>query len=600
MAQRHYLMLADGSTIEVTDRVESFEGWEFTEKAEEGAFGSGVIWLSDPDMDLDVDGLRAYFVLEDASEATDNVLWGGFVVDPEVSRGEQGTTHYDPLARAWQLQLTDRNGYWNRRVMVGTDCKRPAESDVTRMQWLLTTSEASWLDDATTYLATGSPSNMDKVDYRGQYLNQILDDCAQHTGKNWWVQLQESGSGRKNVGWYGLDGLTDYTSDILLSNDPTDWLDDALLDGTSLTWPIADQTKLRRDTSRVYSGVYLRYANGTKAIYRRRAASVTAYGYRDYVTDYPNVKTKAKAIARATRLLNDLANPDERITTTVRLPRGKATMLRAGMRVQFRATHLEGYSSWNWLRVLSVSIKPIGIGDQYDLALELQGPGTPADPVIVQSAFDWATAASNCQPVFPDPVRPGDILLMILAVNAAPSGASVPSFTVATPFTTHEWTDYQDATQFPGPGARQALGAFSRVITTGEAGSTAPVVVSVPGSQAYSMHLFEIRGGTVVDSSVATGTYSLGGGFSIANLGAGLMIGASTTQTVSYGSGADISGNGTTLFNGAEDGSSYPANFALWQRIAAVTDGATALTTTGTSADGYNQLAAIRIGVLIA
>ena len=157
MAQRHYLQLAGGSTIEVTDRVELIEGWEFTERAEEGATGSGSVWLKDPGMDLDVDGLRSYYVLEDASEDTDNVLWGGFVVDPEVSRGEQGTTHYDPLARMWQLQLTDRNGYWNRRVMVGTDCKRPAETDVARLQWLLTTSEASWLDDASTYLSTASP-----------------------------------------------------------------------------------------------------------------------------------------------------------------------------------------------------------------------------------------------------------------------------------------------------------------------------------------------------------------------------------------------------------------------------------------------------------
>jgi hypothetical protein len=378
MAARHYLQLADGSTIEVTDRVEMSEGWRVTERAEEGSVGSGVMWLNDPGQTLDVDGLRAYTIVEDASEATDNVLFGGLVVDPEVSRGEKGSTHYDPIARAWQIQLTDFNGYWNRRVMVGTDCRRPAESDVARMQWLLTTAEAGWLDDATTYLATSSPSNMDKNDYRGQYLNQIVDDGAQHTGKNWWVQRQETGTGRVNVGWYGLDGLTTYSSDLLLSNDPADWLDAELAAGTSTVWPIDDDTKLRRDTSRVYAGVYLRYANGTRAIYRRRAASVTAYGYRDYVADYPNVRTKAKATARASRLLADLANPDERIIAKVRLPKGKATMLRAGMRVRFKATHLPGYTDWRWMRVLSVSIQPVGVGDQYDLGLELQGPGVAA------------------------------------------------------------------------------------------------------------------------------------------------------------------------------------------------------------------------------
>lgn len=382
MAQRHYLQLAGGSTIEVTSRVENIEGWTLTERAEEGAPGSGTIWLKDPDEDLEVDGLRSYHVLEDASEATDNVLFAGFAVDPECSRGEQGTTHYDPIARMWQIQLTDRNGYWNRRVMVGTDNKRLAETDVARMQWLLTTSEASWLNDASTYLATGSPSNMDKNDYRGQYLNQIVDDCAQHTGKNWWVQLQETGAGRSNVGWYGLDSLTTYSSPLYLSNDPADWDEDELADGTSLVWPLGDKTKLKLGTERVYSGVYLRYDNGRKAIYRRNAAAVAVYGIRDYVADYPNVRTKAKAIARANRLLADLATPDERITTTVRLPKGKATKLRAGMRVPVKATHLTGYTSYRWMRVLSCGVSPVGIGDEYDLALELQGPGTtgPAAP----------------------------------------------------------------------------------------------------------------------------------------------------------------------------------------------------------------------------
>lgn len=386
MAARHYLQLADGSTIEVTDRVDRIEGWELTEKAEEGSVGSGTMWLKDPDMDLDVDGLRNYFVLEDDSEATDDVIFGGFVVDPEVSRGEPNSTHYDPIGRMWALQITDRNGFWNRRVMVGTDCKRPAETDVARMQWLLTTSEAAWMDDASTYLSTASPSNMDKVDYRGQYLNQIVDDCSQHTGKNWWAQLQETGAGRKTAGWYAR-GATAYSSDLFLSNDPADWTDSEIADGTSLVWPIADQTKLRRDTSRVYTGVYLRYANGTKAIYRRNAAAVAIYGVRDYVADYPNLKTKAKAIARATRLLNDLADPDERITTKVRLPKGKASMLRAGMRVPFKATHLPGYTSSRWMRVLSVTISPVGAGEHYDLDLELQGPGTDAPGLFTGDAF---------------------------------------------------------------------------------------------------------------------------------------------------------------------------------------------------------------------
>jgi hypothetical protein len=380
MSQRHYIVLAGPTTVEVTDRV-PLEGWELTEKAEEGSVGSGTMWLADPDMDLDIDGLRAYYVLEDASEATDNVLFGGFAIDPELSRGEQGGMFYDPVARNWQIQLTDRNGFWNRRVMTGADCKRPAETDVARIQWLFASAEADWVEDDTTYVSTASASNMDKVDYRGQLFNQVVDDCAQAStvGKNWWVQLQETGTGRQDVVWYGKDGLTAYQSDLYLSNDPDDWDDSALLAGTSLVWPIGDATRLRRDTSRVYTGVYLRYGGSSKAIYRKNAASVAVYGRRDHIADYPNVKTKTKAIVRATRLLNDLADPDERIMTTVELPAAKATMLRAGMRVRFKATHLEGYGDQFYnCRVLECMVSPVAAGTRYRLSLVLQGPGAAA------------------------------------------------------------------------------------------------------------------------------------------------------------------------------------------------------------------------------
>jgi hypothetical protein len=378
MSQRHYIVLAGPTTVEVTDRV-PLEGWELTEKAEEGSVGSGTMWLADPDMDLDIDGLRAYYVLEDASEAIDNVLFGGFAIDPELSRGEQGGMFYDPVARNWQIQLTDRNGFWNRRVMTGADCKRPAETDVARIQWLFASAEADWVEDDTTYVSTASASNMDKVDYRGQYFNQVVDDCAQAStvGKNWWVQLQETGAGREDVAWYGKDSLTAYQSDLYLSNDTDDWEDSKLIDGTSLVWPIGDATRMRRDTSRVYTGVYLRYGGSSKAIYRKNAASVSVYGRRDHVADYPNVKTKTKAIVRATRLLNDLADPDERIMTTVELPAAKATMIRAGMRVLFKATHLEGYGDQFYAcRVLECMVSPVAAGTRYRLSLVLQGPGT--------------------------------------------------------------------------------------------------------------------------------------------------------------------------------------------------------------------------------
>ena len=67
---------------------------------------------------------------------------------------------------------------------------------------------------------------------------------------------------------------------------------------------------------------------------------------------------------------------DEVITTSVELPAAKATMLRAGMRLPFRATHLPGFDAkFYWCRVLSCSITPVAAGERYRLTLELAPTG---------------------------------------------------------------------------------------------------------------------------------------------------------------------------------------------------------------------------------
>lgn len=375
--QRHYIGASTG-VFEVTDRVPRV-GWELTEKAEEGSYGSGTQTFDDPLMDFDPEPLRTYYVVEDESEDTDDVIFWGYLAGQAV--GRIAGDRRQPLKRAWSIAVVDANSYWTRRVMVGTDNKRNAENDTTRMAWLLTTSEASFIDDAASYVSSASATAMDKNDYRGQLLSQIIGDASLQSGKNWWLKGIQTGSGHSRIAWYGDDSLTAYSSPLFLSNDLSDMLRSEVDDGTSLVYPISKADRLERDPDRLYTGVYLRYDNGRKAIYRRNPdvsdPLSPIYGLvRDFVSDHPNVRTKAKANARALRILADIANPNEVISATVELPKGKASMLKAGMRVQFKATHMPGYEDWRWLRVLSCTISPIASGQRYHLALELQGPGT--------------------------------------------------------------------------------------------------------------------------------------------------------------------------------------------------------------------------------
>ena len=391
MVARIFYSEPEGGYSELSGRI-ARTGWELREQAEEGSTPISTLVFDDPLMDLDLTGHRQVYVIEDESEVDDDVLFAGTVADQGFAR--TGGDFHEPLARALSISLTDRNAYWQRRVMVGADCKRPAESDVARMQWLLSTSEAGWADDVTTYVSTASPANMDKNDYRGQTFSQIADDCAQATGKNWYSWLERDGDGDLQVMvWYGKDTLAARSSDLRLSNDLDD-LDPAAIDaGTATVWPLGADTRLNRDPGRVYTGVYLRYDNGRKAIYRRNADAVDIYGVRDMIADYPNVRTKTKAEARATRLLNDLEDQHHVISTTVLVPRGKATMIRAGMRIPVRATHLPGYEGWTWLRILSCVVSPVASGERYRLSLEMVPTDVAWTPPIVPGEGEFAQAA---------------------------------------------------------------------------------------------------------------------------------------------------------------------------------------------------------------
>jgi hypothetical protein len=375
VAARFYFSHPVDGTVELTAYIDRKVGWTLQERAEEGMPGTNTIIVADPEMVLDITGLRRFWVIEDTSEATDDVLFGGYILSQKISRGRDDA--FQPLGRVWALEVADFNSVWNRRVMIGSDNDRPDETDVARVQWLLSTAETGIFDDETTYVHTGSTVNMDEGDYTGQYRDQVLDDCAQASGKNWWCKLIETGAGREVFVWYGHDGETDYASDLYLSNDPDDWAASELADGTSIVWPYAEDTELNRDPSRQYSGAYLEYQNG--AVYRTKAATITDIGRRDAVVPAGMVKTSTKAAARATRYLNKQDDQDEVITTRVRLPAAKATMIRAGMRLPFKATHLPDYEEFTWTRVLACTIESVQGGSYYDLGLELCTDGVGAD-----------------------------------------------------------------------------------------------------------------------------------------------------------------------------------------------------------------------------
>lgn len=341
--------------------------------AEEGSVAQSTVRADDPSGAFDIVGHRIFQITEDTATSSNTHIYVGYTAARRISRGDYRTT----TARVWDIDLVDLNSVLARRVMNGSDANRPAETDVARVQWLLGTNEASIIDDSL-YLNTSGAVSMDAVDYRGQRFNDVLDDCAQASGKNYFVWYREE-TGEFSL-WYDFASSTSYSSPLRLTNVASEV-------DNSLTFAISDDTQLSRSPDRVHSGAHLPYDGGT--VYVQRTATANAFAQRDAVMPAENVKSLTKATARANRYLLTMDTEEDVITTTVTLPAAKVNFLMQGMRVQFKATHLPGYEGYSWARVLNRSVLQVS-EEFYEVKCEMSvEPAAPcldceSEPTLVQ------------------------------------------------------------------------------------------------------------------------------------------------------------------------------------------------------------------------
>lgn len=355
-------------------------GYVLGDRAEEGKPETVTVIVDDPDMTLDFVAHRRWLVYEDDSESEDDhIIFDGFIIQQEITHGGDEVTR--PEGRIWTLTLVDLNTLFTNRAMTGSDATFPEQTDVERVLQVAASEEMGYFDDLT-FVFAGDTEDMDERDGRGQYTGQILDECAQQSGKNYWIGSRGIiGEGSELYLWYGPDSHSSYSSPLALSNDPADLIPGAVDDGSATTYPIGADTRLKRDGARVYSGAYVQ---GEKHSVKRTDAGTLAtftVSGRDIVVPAPELKTKAKVIRRALRILEDHDTQDEVITTTIVVLGNKVSMIRRGMRISFTATHLPGYEDGRILSVLSAKPSPIGRRagfDVYSVALELQGPGSAA------------------------------------------------------------------------------------------------------------------------------------------------------------------------------------------------------------------------------
>lgn len=362
----------DTGWTNITPWVQTVRWGEAGENAEEGSPRQIDVIVDDPDLELDFLGHRAYRMRELSSEADDDIIFSGFLNMQEISRGTGD--HYHPFARTWKLSITDRNAQWIKRVVEPSDdSDRPAETDVERVAWALGTNDAGIFDDVTTYVDSTNGVDMDALDYDGQTLSSILDDCAQQSGRNWYCWYRRNGDGElEMVVWYGFTDTAAYTSLLSLTNDPADVVEADIDDGTSFVWITGDGATLTRDPSRIYSKVRVPYDGGHRTM--SRDATREQFGRRETVMPAINVKSAAKAEARGREYLRRCRNQEERWKGSVVLPAAKATMIRAGMLLPLKQVHLPGYEDFVDCRVVMCAPQPINQGTEYLVNLELVAP----------------------------------------------------------------------------------------------------------------------------------------------------------------------------------------------------------------------------------
>lgn len=402
---------------------------DVTANAEEGSVAISTVQADDSGSTFSVNGLRVVAIKETRSPEPNSFIYVGFAGARTVSRGPVRSIdqfHYrDGTARTWDIEVVDPNSLIGRRVMTGNDCNRPAESDIARITWLLATTESAAIQDSR-YVNPAGAVDMDATDYRGMYFSQILDDCAQQSGKNYFItyfgDLANTNSpwGLFSL-WYDFHDSTAYRSTIKLSNVLAE-----VDDSTTFAY-ILEETTLRRDPSRTFSGVWVQADIPGGHVYAQKTATANNYGRRDFVAPAMTVKSTTRATARANRYLKDLGVEEDIITTSFVVPADKVQLLREGMAVQFKGTHLPTYQdAYVWLRCLNRSITTLG-PDYYKVKVEL-------------AATDQTTGTSSCE----NPIPAGFYGPNLSATSSATGNIyyknpAVSDLTEATPYAVGAW-----------------------------------------------------------------------------------------------------------------------------------------------------------------
>jgi hypothetical protein len=397
-------------------------------EAELGAVGTSALRFDDPDGTAGNDGdaikgLKQISVTESEAPSGNRRIGEYYIGDRRYYRGTQGSSPSlrTGAARVIDMTLTDINSFLSFRVFradtngSNTSFNRPAETDIERVTAMLA---VSFISDTlfNGLVSSSNPVDMDANDYTGSTPADVLNDCAQQSGKNFFVFYDESGTYTPDPGDYGLfydfnDSMV-YLSTMQVSND----LDDV---DNSTTWAPWQDSVLTRDPSRVAAGVFM--PNGSNSIYVEQPSTAYAYEWRDFVSSSPSLHTIPEMTARANRYLIENSTEDDRLQFTIQVPPPHVNDWKEGQAAQVKFTHLPGYEDFRYVRCLTRTVmapdegKP---GPDQSTTGPLYQIHYECTPLVSQpsGAFDAQVVGNPYSgiPTLPKPTTPGNVLFAIM------------------------------------------------------------------------------------------------------------------------------------------------------------------------------------------
>lgn len=368
----------DGHLLDVSTRVGKFQV-DVTENAEEMDSAQSTIVLDDPLGDLVLNGFRIFTLWEDEVPGPDKHFYVGYVGQKRIKRGKYRTG----VKRIWEVDLHDINSIFSRRVLLDADANRPAELDYERVRWWNQSHYGSLIDDSR-YLFEEDGVPMDACDYRLQDSDSLLRDCMRAGGKNLYASysadlFSDADNPWGNFWlWFGRAEREEYVSDVSLSNVLSEL--DIGASPRTVFEPLLDAEETQ-DPDRVYSRIIVPYGQSYATANNPATEAAFALSGRDSVMSEANIKTKAKAQARANRYVHDLATELQTGVMSFYVPRSQVNDVRPGMLVGAHLTHLPAFQDTPMSRVLSRGVAHLDAEDQYLIKVTLETPTPYVAPV---------------------------------------------------------------------------------------------------------------------------------------------------------------------------------------------------------------------------